>query len=123
MKKYDKKIQGFAEDAKSRIIETRASPVYISLSGSHCFGWPSADSDYDIRGIHVFPEDHYLGLTKPSETIRFEDGELDFLSLEIGRFCRLLLKNSYSIREQISSDPLFVSRYCDELRNLARLSL
>jgi len=29
------------------------SPLFVSLSGSNLYGFPSADSDFDLRGVHV----------------------------------------------------------------------
>ena len=29
--------------------------VFVTISGAHLYGFPSPDSDYDLRGVHVFP--------------------------------------------------------------------
>ena len=29
--------------------------LLVTISGAHLYGFPSADSDYDLRGIHVLP--------------------------------------------------------------------
>ena len=29
--------------------------VFATISGAHLYGFPSADSDYDLRGVHLLP--------------------------------------------------------------------
>ena len=29
--------------------------VFVTVSGAHLYGFPSPDSDYDLRGVHVLP--------------------------------------------------------------------
>ncbi len=38
-------------------------------TGSRAWGFPSPDSDYDIRMIYVHPTDWYLSLTEKKDTI------------------------------------------------------
>jgi hypothetical protein len=43
--------------------------LFVTLSGSHLYGFPSADSDFDLRGVHVVPAPQMLGLDQPAETV------------------------------------------------------
>ncbi len=43
--------------------------LFTALSGAHLYGFPSADSDYDIRGAHILPVRAVLGLSVRDETI------------------------------------------------------
>jgi predicted nucleotidyltransferase len=61
--------------------------VVVALSGAHAYGFPSPDSDLDLKSIHVAPTSRVLGLKRVKETSeRFEvvDGvEIDYTSNEI----------------------------------------
>ena len=30
--------------------------LFITISGAHLYGFPSPDSDYDLRGVHLLPK-------------------------------------------------------------------
>ena len=47
------------EESRSR------THVVISLSGAHAYGFPSPDSDLDLKAIHFVPTAHLLGLSPP----------------------------------------------------------
>ena len=36
--------------------------LFVTISGAHLYGFPSADSDYDLRGVHILPPAAVLGL-------------------------------------------------------------
>ena len=39
-----------------RIIATQPYPLlFATISGAHLYGFPSPDSDFDLRGAHVLP--------------------------------------------------------------------
>ena len=98
--------------------------MFVTVSGSHIYGFNSADSDVDLRGCHQLPLESLVGLKPPTETIdreSIEDGvEVDIVSHDIGKYCRLLVKNNGYVLEQIFS-PLIVSgeSFLKELRPLA----
>ena len=43
--------------------------VFATISGAHLYGFPSPDSDYDLRGCHVLPVREVVGLDPGRETI------------------------------------------------------
>ena len=61
--------------------------VVVALSGAHAYGFPSPDSDLDLKSIHVTPTSRLLGLARVAETAErfgFDDGvEIDYTSNEI----------------------------------------
>jgi len=61
--------------------------VVIALSGAHAYGFPSPDSDLDLKSIHVEPTASLLGLTTaPAHADRVEvvEGvEIDYTSNEL----------------------------------------
>jgi predicted nucleotidyltransferase len=43
--------------------------VFATISGAHLYGFPSPDSDFDLRGVHVLPLPEVVGLRTGPETI------------------------------------------------------
>ncbi len=99
--------------------------LFASISGSHLYGFPSYDSDYDIRGAHILPLEKVVGLYTEQETVEFKefvDGtEIDLVTHDIKKYFELLLKRNGNVLEQIFS-PIVPYRtpYFDELREIAR---
>lgn len=67
-------------------------PLLITVSGAHLYGFPSPDSDFDLRGAHILPLDLVVGLDDPEETITytFEQAgrESDLVSHDIKKFLK-----------------------------------
>ncbi|MGC2828510.1 MAG: nucleotidyltransferase domain-containing protein [Candidatus Acidiferrum sp.] len=85
--------------------------VFVTISGAHLYGFPSPDSDYDLRGVHVLPVRKVVGLDTDTETIEVsedrDDVQLDLVTHDIKKFLRLLLKKNGYVLEQLFS-PLIV---------------
>ncbi|ALW90169.1 DNA polymerase beta superfamily protein [Deinococcus actinosclerus] len=85
--------------------------VFATVSGAHLYGFPSADSDWDLRGVHVLPLAQVLGLREGPGTWSLErdDGvvELDLVTHDAHKFAGLLLKRNGYVLEQLLS-PLVV---------------
>jgi len=43
--------------------------LFVTVSGAHLYGFPSPDSDFDLRGAHVLPLASVIGLDQPQETV------------------------------------------------------
>src|SRR5216110_1077525 len=43
--------------------------LFATISGAHLYGFPSPDSDFDLRGAHVLPLEKVVGLEVRDETI------------------------------------------------------
>ena len=93
-------------------VEEHAHPlIFATISGAHLYGFPSMDSDFDLRGVHVLPLKEVVGLQTGPETIeRFgvHDGlEIDLVTHDAKKFFGLLLKKNGYVLEQVLS-PLVV---------------
>ena len=101
------------------------SPLFVTVSGAHIYGFPSPDSDVDLRGCHRLELAKIVGLSMPSETVdrtAIHHGiEVDLVSHDIGKYFGLLVKNNGYILEQVFS-PLVVKGddFLAELRPLAK---
>ena len=85
--------------------------LFVTISGAHLYGFPSPDSDYDLRGVHVLPVREVVGLDAGRETIEssgMRDGlEIDFVTHDVKKFFGLLLRKNGYVLEQLYS-PLVV---------------
>jgi len=53
-----------------RIVAAQPYPLlFATISGAHLYGFPSPDSDYDLRGAHVLPVERIIGLEVGDETV------------------------------------------------------
>jgi uncharacterized protein len=85
--------------------------IFATVSGAHLYGFPSPDSDYDLRGVHVLPPREVVGLETGPETIQVSEErsglEIDLVTHDIKKFFKLLLKKNGYVLEQLFS-PLVV---------------
>ncbi|MFB9865626.1 nucleotidyltransferase domain-containing protein [Rufibacter immobilis] len=95
--------------------------LFAVESGSRAWGFPSPDSDYDVRFIYKHPPEWYLSLDEQKDTINCLEGELDLVGWEIRKALRLLRKSNAALLEQIQSPILYSKKGCflDELQTLA----
>ncbi len=93
--------------------------VFAAISGSHMFGFPSVDSDFDIRGMHVEPPRVMLGLDKPVETRELLDGDFDFVSQEARKFLLLLFKNGNALEQLWSPLVIYSTPEHEKLKQLS----
>lgn len=95
-----------------RITTAQPYPLlFATISGAHLYGFPSPDSDVDLRGSHVLPLKMVLGLDARHETVEdsriIEGLEMDIVSHDVKKFFGLLLKKNGYVLEQLYS-PLIV---------------
>lgn len=109
-------------------LENIPDLLFVSVSGAHLYGFPSPDSDVDLRGTFAAPLASVLGLDTPRETLEPEGivggVEVELAGHEIAKYLKLLIKPNGYVLEQILS-PLVVltSPAHDELAALAKDSL
>jgi len=83
--------------------------LYACETGSRAWGFPSPDSDYDVRMIYVHDIDWYLSLSDKKDTIEFmsEDGELDITGWDIKKCLKLMWKSNGALLERVQSPVLY----------------
>jgi predicted nucleotidyltransferase len=120
-----------------RIVAAQPYPLlFATISGAHLYGFPSPDSDFDLRGAHILPLESVIGLDAKDETIEdsfieeilpldpkntIPDLEMDIVSHDVKKFFGLLLKKNGYVLEQLFS-PLIVhtTPEHEELKSLCR---
>jgi len=98
--------------------------LLCGVTGAHHYGFPSRDSDIDLKGIHLAPTDVLLGLDDVVETKDrleiFEGVECDFTSHEAKKALLLIISGNGNLLERICSPyQLFENNFLEELRTLA----
>ncbi len=102
--------------------------LFVSVSGAHLYGFPSPDSDVDLRGTFAAPLASVVGLDPPPQTTQAAGivggVEVEAVAHEIAKYLKLLVKPNGYVLEQIMS-PLAVltSPAHAELQALAQGSL
>jgi predicted nucleotidyltransferase len=82
--------------------------LYACESGSRAWGFPSPDSDYDVRFIYVHPLAWYLGLDEGPDTLNFPiDAELDLGGWELRKTLRLLRGSNAALFEWLQSPIVY----------------
>ncbi|MEU1041530.1 nucleotidyltransferase domain-containing protein [Streptomyces sp. NPDC005907] len=107
------------------VVAEQPDPVlFATVSGAHLYGFPSRDSDVDLRGVHLLPTAALVGLREPEETrsrMWDRDGvEMDLVTHDLRKFVRLMLRRNGYVLEQLLS-PLVVHT-SDAHRELAALA-
>jgi predicted nucleotidyltransferase len=96
---------------KKQVEEHPYPQIFATVSGAHLYGFPSPDSDFDLRGVHVLPLKEVVGLQTGPETIErsgIRDGiEIDLVTHDVKKFFGLLLRKNGYVLEQVFS-PLIV---------------
>jgi len=95
-----------------QIVAAQPHPLlFATISGAHLYGFPSPDSDFDLRGAHLLPIGQVVGLGSRADTIEdsrvIEGLEMDIVTHDIAKFFGLLLKKNGYVLEQLCS-PLVV---------------
>jgi predicted nucleotidyltransferase len=118
-------------EVADRVLDEEARArrhIVVSLSGAHAYGFPSPDSDLDLKAIHVEDTARLLGLAAPRpHATRLEviDGvEIDYSSNELGGVLFGILQgNGNYVERVLGALSLRTSPEHDELRPMVERSL
>ncbi|MFK4867225.1 DNA polymerase beta superfamily protein [Streptomyces sp. CSMPJR101] len=117
-------LDALALDLTPVVAEQPDPVLFATVSGAHLYGFPSRDSDVDLRGVHLLPAADLVGLREPDETrsrMWVRDGvEMDLVTHDLRKFVRLMLRRNGYVLEQLLS-PLVVHT-TDAHRELAGLA-
>ncbi|MEO1205061.1 MAG: nucleotidyltransferase domain-containing protein [Pseudomonadota bacterium] len=75
--------------------------LFAIESGSRAWGFPSPDSDYDVRFIYAHPTHWYLSLHEQRDVIEcgIDEYEIDLSGWDIRKALRLLIKTNAALYE------------------------
>lgn len=99
--------------------------LVIHLSGAHAYGFPSKDSDLDLKAVHIEPTRNLLRLNPPKlvfNRLEVIDGvEIDYTSNELSRcVANLLIGDGNMLERVLSTTPMETHPALTELAELAR---
>lgn len=84
--------------------------LYAVESGSRAWGFPSKDSDYDVRFIYTRPKNWYLQLQKTKDTLEYPISEqLDICGWDLDKTLLLLKKCNPSLLEWLHSPIVYLA--------------
>lgn len=82
--------------------------LYACESGSRAWGFPSPDSDFDVRFIYAHSADWYLTLDEGADTLNFPvDEELDLAGWELRKTLKLLRGSNAALFEWLQSPVVY----------------
>ncbi len=103
--------------------------LVVYLSGAHAYGFPSPDSDLDLKCVHIAPTQDLVGLVpRPggAEVMTVEEGvEIDYGSNELGEVLRGVLKGNGNYLERLLGELVLAADVLRllELRPLVKATL
>ena len=97
--------------------------LYITISGSHLYGFESKDSDVDYRGCFLADTNKLLGLKIPRDHLQREDGLDDIVLFELRKEIGLLNKGNCNVLEHLFAKQLYTSDEYFELKKIISLNL
>lgn len=116
-------------DISRRFLRARPAPGVVlqcAITGAHSYGFPSEDSDLDIKGMHLAPTRDVLGLGKLRDAHDaleiFEGVECDLTTHEAKAALALLLNGNGNMLERFTSSYQLVEG-AESLAELARESV
>lgn len=107
-------LQSIEAEAKVRVL-------LAVESGSRAWGFPSPDSDYDVRLIYVHEPSWYLTVFESRDVIeKMLPGDLDVSGWELRKSLRLFSKCNLALNEWLGSPVLYreASGFRPDLRSL-----
>lgn len=114
------KIIGYLEEIEK---EKNIKILLACETGSRAWGFPSPDSDFDIRMIYVHQKDWYLSLSEKKDSIEMmlENNDIDISGWDLRKSLRLLQKSNAPLLERIQSPTLYKydAQFLSEINLLA----
>ncbi len=88
-------------------LDENVKTLLACETGSRAWGFPSPDSDYDVRLIYLKPMDSHLSIRQEKDTLEAMDGDLDITGWEFKKVCSLLWKSNIPLLERLQSPIIY----------------
>jgi hypothetical protein len=89
--------------------EERVRVLYAAESGSRAWGFPSPDSDFDVRFLYAHERDWYVSLSEERDVIErpLDEWAVDLAGWDIRKALRLLLRSNPALYEWLVSPIVY----------------
>ena len=85
---------------------------YVCESGSRAWGFPSSDSDYDVRFLYMHPVDWYLSIEPKRDVIEKPiDNQLDINGWVLKKALSLFRKSNPPLLEWLGSPIIYQEKF------------
>lgn len=85
--------------------------LYACESGSRAWGFPSVDSDYDVRFLYLHPTRWYLSVEEKRDVIEVPiDKKLDITGWDLRKALRLFRKSNPPLLEWLGSPVVYMEK-------------
>lgn len=108
------KLKEIEEKGKIKIL-------FAVESGSRAWGFPSSDSDYDVRFVYIRPTEWYLSIDEKRDVLEYPINDLlDFSGWDIRKALNLFKKSNPPLMEWISSPIIYLEQtsFLEQIRKL-----
>jgi predicted nucleotidyltransferase len=86
--------------------------LYACESGSRAWGFPSSDSDFDVRFLYLHPAEWYLAIKKRRDVIEYPITEkLDISGWDLRKALLLLSKSNPPLMEWLGSPIVYIEEF------------
>lgn len=86
--------------------------LYACESGSRAWGFPSADSDYDVRFIYLRKKDWYLSIDEGRDVIEKDmSNQIDLNGWDLKKALKLFRKSNPPLFEWLGSPIVYLEKY------------
>ncbi|GGI44067.1 hypothetical protein GCM10008018_05250 [Paenibacillus marchantiophytorum] len=106
-------------------LEEGVRVLYACESGSRAWGFPSKDSDYDVRFIYIRPTDWYLSIFEKRDVIEYPISDmLDINGWDLKKALNLFRKSNPPLMEWLQSPIPYLEQYgvTEQIRQLLPLT-
>jgi uncharacterized protein len=118
-------MENIEQHIKERLVEIEQTKgvriLYACESGSRAWGFPSADSDYDVRFIYLHPIEHYLSIQDRRDVIECPiENDVDMSGWDLRKTLKLFRKFNPPLLEWLGSPIVYMEKspLAQELRAL-----
>lgn len=114
-------VETIKEELKQLEKQHNINILYCCESGSRAWGFPSPDSDFDVRFIYARKTNAYLSITEIKDVIDLPVNDLlDIGGWDIKKALKLFLKSNAPLYEWLQSPIIYQneSGFADELKRL-----
>ncbi|CAH1207982.1 hypothetical protein PAECIP111891_03135 [Paenibacillus allorhizoplanae] len=117
--------QQILEELKRIEKEEGVRILYACESGSRAWGFPSKDSDYDVRFIYIRPVEWYLSIYEKRDVIERPISDmLDINGWDLKKALNLFRKSNPPLLEWLQSPILYMENFtiADQIRRISPLT-